>query len=90
MKEGTPGRLEPSLEALIMQLATQVLVELGQVPNPVSGKPMVHPERAAYALGLLEVLHEKTNDHRTNREDELLRSVISRLSALRDSVTTSD
>ncbi len=55
MKEG-PSRLEPSLEALIMQLATQVLVELGQVPNPVSGKPTVHPERAAYALGLLEVL----------------------------------
>jgi hypothetical protein len=89
MKEG-PSRLEPSLEALIMQLATQVLVELGQVPNPVSGKPTVHPERAAYALGLLEVLQEKTQDHRTSREDELLRSVLSRLSALSDSVTASD
>jgi hypothetical protein len=57
-------------------LASQALMQFGEVPNPISGKREANPEYARYTVQLLEILLEKTKGNRTSEEEQYLVGMI--------------
>ena len=70
---------EASLSMLVTTLATQAMVALGQIPNPISGQPQVDLEHAKHFVDTLAVLEEKTEGNRTPEETQLLSSMLHEL-----------
>lgn len=64
------------IKAIIILLATQGLINIGSVPDPVRGEPVFEPEKARIFLDLLEVLQEKTRGNLTPEEDAFLEEAI--------------
>jgi hypothetical protein len=61
-----------TLEFLITTLATQAMMSLGQMANPISGKADVRLPEAKHFIDMLTVLEEKTAGNRTPDESALL------------------
>ena len=61
-----------TLEFLITTLATQAMMSLGQVADPISGKADVRLPEAKHFIDMLTVLEEKTAGNRTPDESALL------------------
>ena len=61
-----------TLEFLITTLATQAMMALGQMANPISGKADVRLPEAKHFIDMLTVLEEKTAGNRTPDESALL------------------
>lgn len=70
----------PSFAMLVDQVATLALVQLGAIPDLISGETRVALDRARLSLGLLELLEKRTEGNL--REDER-RHLESRLSEIR-------
>ena len=66
---------------LVSMLATQAMVCLGGIPNPMSGKPEVNLPQARHFIDLLGVLEEKTRGNRTAEEDGLIQHFLNELRA---------
>ena len=64
---------------LLSTLATQALVCLGQIPNPLTGKPDVHLEEAQHFIDTLAMLEEKTAGNRTPEESQMLENLLHEL-----------
>lgn len=62
-------------------LGTQGLMQVGAIPNPLTGERAANPEFAKYTVELLGVLRDKTTGNRTPEEDQHLATMISDLSA---------
>jgi hypothetical protein len=62
-----------------MMLYGDALVHLGQVPDPVSGRPHVDLEQAQFTIDLLTVLKEKTEGNRTSEESTVLDEILATL-----------
>ena len=74
------GKLPPAtLTSLISVLATQAMIALGQIADPVSGKPAQDLEQASHFVDLLSMLEEKTKGNRTGDESALLDRVLHEL-----------
>ncbi|MCC7474231.1 MAG: DUF1844 domain-containing protein [Pirellulales bacterium] len=72
-----PASMPPaSFELLITSLATEVLVALGQVPHPATGKAERSPALAKYMIDTLDMLREKTKGNLMPAESQLLESVL--------------
>jgi len=71
-----------SFEILITTLATEALVALGQVPNPLSGKAEPQREQAKYLIDTVDVLQQKTKGNLTAAEHQLVDSVLHQLRML--------
>src|SRR5579871_5937401 len=61
-----------TLSFLITTLATQAMVSLGDVPNPLTGKSEVRLPEARHFIDTLGMLDEKTKGNRTPEESDLL------------------
>jgi hypothetical protein len=61
-----------TLEFLITTLATQAMMSLGQMVNPISGKADLRLPEAKHFIDMLTVLEEKTAGNRTPDESALL------------------
>jgi hypothetical protein len=68
-----------SLETLVSMLATQAMVSLGALPNPIDGEAQVHLPQARHFVDLLTVLDEKTNGNRTAGESAMLDGLLHQL-----------
>jgi len=81
----------PSLTFLFTTLATQAMIALGQVPNPITGKVDVRLNQAKHYIDTLGLLEEKTAGHRTADESTLLSELLHQLRMafvlMRDSAT---
>jgi hypothetical protein len=62
-------------------LASQALMQFGEIPNPVSGERSVNPAYARYTVQLLEVLQQKTAGNRSPEEDRYLSAMLADLQA---------
>lgn len=51
---------EPSFRLLAAQLVTQALMELGEIPNPLTGRTSVSRPRARLTIDILDILRDKT------------------------------
>ena len=61
-----------TLEFLVTTLATQAMMALGQMVNPISGKADLRLPEAKHFIDMLTVLEEKTAGNRTPDESSLL------------------
>jgi hypothetical protein len=68
-----------SFEMLVTTLATEVLVALGQIPHPGTGKAELHVEQARYLIDTLDMLRQKTKGNLDPNETQLLESVVHQL-----------
>ena len=72
-ESGLPGGMpRASFLMLVAGLSTQVMMNLGGVPNPVTGKAERNLEHAKYNIDLLEVLKTKTEGNLTPDEAQAL------------------
>ena len=60
-EEESRGLPSPSFQFLVSNFATQALIELGEVANPVTKETAFAPARAKFTIDLLEVVREKTD-----------------------------
>ncbi len=60
-------------------LASQALMQFGEIPNPLSGARTANLPYARYTLQLVEVLAAKTAGNRTAEEDEYLTTLLADL-----------
>ncbi|MDR1726428.1 MAG: DUF1844 domain-containing protein [Acidobacteriota bacterium] len=72
--QAAPNRERPSIDfpSYILGLYTQVMVMLGEVPNPVTNKKEEDVEAARHGIDLLSMLEEKTKGNLTGEEGQFL------------------
>jgi hypothetical protein len=76
------GRQEipaPTLSLLFTTFATQAMVSMGEIPNPITGKVEVRIEQAKHFVDTLALLEEKTTGHRTPEESAILSELLHQL-----------
>lgn len=61
------------------QLGTPALVQLGQIPNPITGKTEVSLSRARFTIELLRILASRTEGKLSPGEERSLRSFLAML-----------
>lgn len=75
-ESGTGERIGPvppaSLSFLITTLATEAMVAMGVVPNPLTKKAEARLDQAKHFIDTLQVLQEKTEGNRTPEESLIL------------------
>lgn len=67
---------EPCFQHLVSMIANQTLLQLGAVPNPMTGQRMVDMEGARFSMELMRVLAEKTKGNLTQEEQQYLVQVL--------------
>ena len=65
-----------SFSTFILSLASSAMVQLGEVPNPETGKTERNILMARHSIDLLTMLEDKTKNGLTSEEEKLLRDVI--------------
>jgi hypothetical protein len=55
------------------------MANLGQAPDPVTGRPHIDLDQARFAIDLLAMLQEKTRGNRTPDEGAVLEEMLSTL-----------
>lgn len=73
------GMPPANFPVLLTTLATQALVCLGQIPNPLTGKADIHLEEAQHFIDTLAMLEEKTAGNRTPEESQMLDELLHEL-----------
>jgi Domain of unknown function (DUF1844) len=68
-----------SLTFLCTTLATQAMIALGQVPNPLTGNSEARPKQAKHYIDTLGMLEEKTAGNRTPDESQLFSDILHQL-----------
>ena len=83
MNDGTadpqPEMPEASFAMLVTTLAMQTGSALGQIPDPVSGKPQINKPVAKHFIDTLSMLETKTKGNLDDTEQEMLTSTIHQL-----------
>jgi hypothetical protein len=60
-------------------LYSDAMANLGQAPDPATGRPHLDLDQARFAIDLLAMLQEKTRSHRTPDESAVLEEMLSTL-----------
>jgi hypothetical protein len=68
-----------SLAFLLTTIATQAMVALGQMPNPITGRAEVRLHQAKHFIDTLSMLEQKTVNNRTPEETGLLDELLHQL-----------
>jgi hypothetical protein len=70
---------EVKFTILVSSLATQVLVSLGQIENPLSKKKQLDLKSAKFSIDLLQMLADKTRGNLSDVEKHYLEGVLYKL-----------
>ena len=65
-----------TFSTFILSLSTSVLVNLGELPDPLKNEEEVNLPLAKQTIGLIEMLMEKTKGNLTEDEDRLIDSML--------------
>ena len=65
-----------SFQEFVYLMSSQALIQLGSVPNPVSGKVERSLPAAQHAIEILAMLEQKTKGNLTDEESEALASAL--------------
>ena len=76
---GPAGAPKADLTSLLVMLYGDAMANLGQAPDPVSGRPHVDLDQARFAIDLLAMLQEKTRSNRTPDESAVLEEMLTTL-----------
>ena len=78
-----PNEIPPaSFSILLTSIGTQAMMALGQVPDPVSGNAIYHPDLARHHIDTLVILQEKTKGNLSSDEQKMLDNFIVQLREL--------
>ena len=78
--ETAPQDLPPvDFASFVMMLTNNVMVFLGQVPNPLTQQPQVDLAQAQHTINILMMLREKTRGNLTTEEDRFLQELLPQL-----------
>ena len=64
---------------IVSMLATQAMLNLGTLPNPMTGKTDRNLSQAKHAVDLIEVLQEKTKGNCNPQEEAMLQNLLHEL-----------
>ena len=67
---------KPNFAQFLSGLATQVLISLGEMENPMTGRKQVDLAQAQHTIDLLDLLQEKTEGNLTPQEENFLTNVL--------------
>jgi hypothetical protein len=67
------------LTALLVMLYGDAMANLGQAPDPMTGRPHLDLEQARFAIDLLAMLQDKTRGNRTPDESAVLEEMLGAL-----------
>ena len=76
---GPAGAPKADLTALLVMLYGDAMANLGQAPDPMTGRPHVDLEQARFAIDLLAMLQDKTRGNRTPDESAVLEEMLGAL-----------
>jgi hypothetical protein len=76
---GPSGAPRADLTSLLVMLYGDAMANLGQAPDPMTGRPHVDLDQARFAIDLLAMLQEKTRGNRTPDESGVLEEMLSAL-----------
>lgn len=68
-----------SFATLLSTLATQSMIALGQIADPMSGEPAPNMDLARYFIDTLGVIQEKTQGNLTDEEEKGLEDLLHQL-----------
>ena len=71
-----------SLEMLVSTLATEAMVAMGQIPNPMTNERSVNLDHARYSIDLVDMLKQKTKGNLTDAEDTMFTELLHQLRML--------
>ena len=76
---GPAGAPKADLTSLLVMLYGDAMANLGQAPDPTTGRPHVDLEQARFAIDLLAMLQDKTRGNRTPEETGVLEEMLGAL-----------
>ena len=65
-----------TFSALILSLSTSTLVNLGELPDPLSSEKGINLSLAKQTIGIVEMLKEKTRGNLSQDEDRLINNML--------------
>jgi len=76
----TPQDLPPvDFASFVMMLTNNIMVFLGQVPNPLTQQPQVDLAQAQHTIDILMMLREKTRGNLSDEEERFLQELLPQL-----------
>jgi hypothetical protein len=76
MAKGIAYPQQRDIRAIVILLATQGMIRLGEIPDPLTGQPALDAEGGRFFLDLLEELKRKTEGRLLAEEAALLDDVL--------------
>jgi hypothetical protein len=73
------GPPRADLTSLLVMLYGDAMANLGQAPDPASGRAHIDLDQARFAIDLLAMLQEKTQGNRTPDESAVLEEMLTAL-----------
>jgi hypothetical protein len=74
-----PGAPKADLTSLFVMLYGDAMANLGQAPDPATGRPHLDLDQARFAIDVLGMLQEKTRGNRTPDESAVLEEMLTAL-----------
>lgn len=76
---GPAGAPKADLTSLLVMLYGDAMANMGQAPDPVTGRPHLDLEQARFVIDLLAMLQDKTRGNRTPDEDGVMEEMLGAL-----------
>ena len=87
MGQGTAYPEQRDIRAIVVLLATQGMIRLGEIPDPLSGKAALDAEGARFYIDLLQELRRKTENNLSPEESTFLGDVLASMGQVFDKKT---
>lgn len=79
--------IKRDIKSIIVLLATQGMINLGEIKDPISNTTKLDMEGARLFIDLLEVLEKKTKGNLTTEEEGFLTEILSNINKVYDNKT---
>lgn len=76
---GPAGAPKADLTSLLVMLYGDAMANMGQAPDPATGRPHLDLEQARFVIDLLAMLQDKTRGNRTPDEDAVMEEMLGAL-----------
>ncbi len=70
---------EASFLTVVYTLATQAMIALGEIPNPMTGKSSMDPRQARWHIDSLLIIRDKTRGNLDEEEEQGLANALSQV-----------
>lgn len=86
------GDLDPrvppaSFITTLTMLASQAMVAMGRIPDPMQQKPLIRPRMARHFIDMISILEEKTKGNLSKEEAQAIESILYELRMTYVSIT---